>query len=192
MNTSNTTTEALQNRLGDQLRRLRLARDLDQLTLADKAGVSEKALRNLEAGRGSSLSTLLQVLRALDRLDWLDTLSPVASVSPMALLRRAPAPQGRRSEIAAGARHGHPRHRSPPLGPARWRRRARPAGRLPRLRIRPGLAPPRHRTRATDHANRCGGTGVPVPRPRPPQLPRPARPTRRRPPRRLRQRPDRC
>src|SRR3546814_3476427 len=75
MNTSNTTTEALQVRLGDQLRRLRLARDLDQLTLADKAGVSEKALRNLEAGRGSSLSTLLQVLRALDRLDWLETLS---------------------------------------------------------------------------------------------------------------------
>src|SRR3546814_13701534 len=76
MNTSNTTTEALQVRLGDQLRRLRLARDLDQLTLADKAGVSEKALRNLAAGRGSSLSTLLQVLRALDRLDWLETLSP--------------------------------------------------------------------------------------------------------------------
>src|SRR3546814_17030341 len=65
---------SLQVRLGDQLRRLRLARDLDQLTLADKAGVSEKALRNLEAGRGSSLSTLLQVLRALDRLDWLETL----------------------------------------------------------------------------------------------------------------------
>jgi DNA-binding XRE family transcriptional regulator len=82
--------EDLQARLGDQLRRLRLARDLDQLTLADKAGVSEKALRNLEGGRGSSLSTLLQVLRALDRLDWLDLLAPVASVSPMALLRRRP------------------------------------------------------------------------------------------------------
>src|SRR3546814_15691592 len=99
MNTSNTTTEALQVRLGDQLRRLRLARDLDQLTLADKAGVSEKALRNLVAGRGSSLSTLLQVLRALDRLAWLETLSPVASVRPMALLRDRPAP---------GRRHGAP------------------------------------------------------------------------------------
>ena len=83
-------TQDLQARLGEQLRRLRLARDLDQLSLADRAGVSEKALRNLEGGRGSSLSTLLQVLRALDRLDWLETLAPAASVSPMALLRQRP------------------------------------------------------------------------------------------------------
>src|SRR3546814_13234845 len=87
MNTSNTTTEALQARLGDQLRRLRLARDPDQLTLADQAGVSEKALRNPAAGRGSSPSTLQQVLRAPDRPARLDTLSPGASVSPTALLR---------------------------------------------------------------------------------------------------------
>lgn len=102
MNNSDTSTEMLQTRLGDQLRRLRLARDLDQLTLADKAGVSEKALRNLEAGRGSSLSTLLQVLRALDRLDWLETLSPVASVSPMALLRQRPERERRRVGRARG------------------------------------------------------------------------------------------
>src|SRR5690606_26989615 len=96
MKTMTLSTEDLQARLGGQLRRLRLARDLDQLTLADKAGVSEKALRNLEAGRGSSLSTLLQVLRARDRLDWLETLSPVASVSPMALLRQRPERERRR------------------------------------------------------------------------------------------------
>lgn len=107
MNTFNPSIDDLQGHLGDQLRRLRLARDLDQLTLADKAGVSEKALRNLEAGRGSSLSTLLQVLRALDRLDWLDTLAPVAAISPMALLRQRPErrrvgrPRGPRRKAAA-------------------------------------------------------------------------------------------
>lgn len=107
MNTFNPSIGDLQGHLGDQLRRLRLARDLDQLTLADKAGVSEKALRNLEAGRGSSLSTLLQVLRALDRLDWLDTLAPVAAISPMALLRQRPErrrvsrPRGPRRKAAA-------------------------------------------------------------------------------------------
>src|SRR3546814_5631842 len=80
MNTSNTTTEALQARLGDQLRRLRMAPDLDQMTLSDKAGVSEKALRNLQPRRAFRLSTLPPTLRPLDRLDWLDTLSPVDSV----------------------------------------------------------------------------------------------------------------
>ena len=87
------TADELQARLGEQIRRLRLSRDLDQLTLAERAGVSEKALRNLEAGRGSNVATLLQVIQALDALDWLQALAPAASVSPMALLRQRPEPR---------------------------------------------------------------------------------------------------
>ena len=87
------TSDELQARLGEQIRRLRLSRDLDQLTLAERAGVSEKALRNLEAGRGSNVATLLQVIQALDALDWLQALAPAASVSPMALLRQRPEPR---------------------------------------------------------------------------------------------------
>ena len=49
------TPEELQWILGERLRRLRLDRNLDQRTTAEKAGISEKALRNLEAGRGSTL-----------------------------------------------------------------------------------------------------------------------------------------
>lgn len=87
------TPDELQVRLGEQIRRLRLGLDLDQLTLAERAGVSEKALRNLEAGRGSNVATLLQVIQALDALDWLQALAPAASVSPMALLRQRPEPR---------------------------------------------------------------------------------------------------
>lgn len=83
-----TTQDELQASLGEQLRRLRLDRDLDQLTLAERAGISEKALRNLETGRGSTLATLVQVVRALDALDWLESLAPAASVSPLSLLER--------------------------------------------------------------------------------------------------------
>ena len=92
----------LQQALGERLRRLRLRRDLDQLQAAAKAGVSEKALRNLEAGRGSTVETLLRVLKALDALGGLDAIAPPLSVSPLALLdqggepRRVSRPRKRR------------------------------------------------------------------------------------------------
>ena len=69
-----TTPHELQILLGERLRRLRLNRNLDQLTTAEKAGVSEKALRNLEAGRGSTVETLLRVLKALDPLQRIERL----------------------------------------------------------------------------------------------------------------------
>jgi len=79
--------EELQSRLGEQLQSLRLAKDLDQRTTAEKAGISEKALRNLEAGRGSSVESLLRVLKALDSLEGIEMLAPKPSVNPLALLR---------------------------------------------------------------------------------------------------------
>ncbi len=81
--------DELQTVLGKQLQELRIAKNLDQVTTAEKAGISEKALRNLEAGRGSSIETLVRVLKALDSLDGLRLLAPKASVSPLALLRHS-------------------------------------------------------------------------------------------------------
>jgi transcriptional regulator with XRE-family HTH domain len=83
----------LQQLLGERLRRLRLSRNLDQRATAEKAGISEKALRNLEAGRGSNLETLLRVLKALDYLQGLDMLAPELSVNPLDLLRQPKSPQ---------------------------------------------------------------------------------------------------
>lgn len=87
------TPDELQALLGERLKRLRLSRNLDQRTTAEKAGISERALRNLEAGRGSTVETLLRVLKALDYLQGLDMLAPEASINPLELLRQAKPPQ---------------------------------------------------------------------------------------------------
>lgn len=87
--------DELQAVFGKQLQGLRISKNLDQITTAEKAGISERALRNLEAGRGSSVETLIRVLKALDSLDGLRLLVPKVSVSPMALLRHSGAARRR-------------------------------------------------------------------------------------------------
>ncbi|MBX3193781.1 MAG: helix-turn-helix domain-containing protein [Microbacteriaceae bacterium] len=86
----NPTTEEWQQRLGDALRDARLARRIDQETLADRADISTRSLRNLENGAGSSLSTLIKTVRALGREDWLAALDErVDEPTPLELLRRS-------------------------------------------------------------------------------------------------------
>ena len=82
------TTEELEAELGQQIRALRLRGNLEQQTLAQRAGVALSALKNVESGKGSTVKTLLKVLRALERLDWLQSLSPAVSISPLQLLKQ--------------------------------------------------------------------------------------------------------
>lgn len=86
---SNQTSGELEQLIGESLKRLRLSRNIGQRVLAERAGVSTRALQSLEYGEGSSLSTLVQVLRALGREDWLKTIAPVATVNPMNAVRHA-------------------------------------------------------------------------------------------------------
>lgn len=83
------TPEEMEAALGERLKALRLARNLDQKSLAERAGVSVRALRNLEGGQGSTLKSLVRVLRALGREDWLKSIAPVATINPLMLGRRA-------------------------------------------------------------------------------------------------------
>jgi transcriptional regulator with XRE-family HTH domain len=85
------TSHELEQRLGGRLRELRLLRNIDQRSLATRAGVSLNALKHLESGKGARVNSLVKVLRALDRADWLETLAPSVSISPMQMLK-----QGRR------------------------------------------------------------------------------------------------
>ncbi|WP_081087797.1 helix-turn-helix transcriptional regulator [Burkholderia stagnalis] len=79
----------MEERVGERLKTLRIHRNLLQATLAARAGISVRALRDLEAGRGSSLRTLISVLRVLGREAWLETIAPVPTINPLMLTRKA-------------------------------------------------------------------------------------------------------
>lgn len=79
--------------LGEQMRALRLRADLDQISLAERAGVGLSAVKNIESGKGATLKTLIRILRALDRADWLASLAPPVSISPMQMLKAKPVRQ---------------------------------------------------------------------------------------------------
>ena len=82
------TPDELAADLGARLRDLRLAQDYTQASVADRAGISLRALRELEAGRGSTVLTMLRVLKALGAEQGVDLLAPRPGISPMALLQR--------------------------------------------------------------------------------------------------------
>jgi len=84
-----TSLDDLEQRLGAQVRGLRLRRDWNQNQLAIAAGVSLSAVKNLEQAKGSSLKTLSKIAVALDRADWLLSLAPTSSISPIDALRNS-------------------------------------------------------------------------------------------------------
>lgn len=98
--------QELQAELGRRIRELRLSRNIDQRTAATKAGVARAALQNLEAGRGSTVQTLLRTLKALNYVEGIETLAPQATVNPVALLKTKTPPQ--RARHRRGARPGKP------------------------------------------------------------------------------------
>lgn len=81
------TPDELAADLGARLRDLRLAQDYTQASVADRAGISLRALRELEAGRGSTVLTLVRVLKALGAEQGVDMLAPSPGISPMAMLQ---------------------------------------------------------------------------------------------------------
>jgi|SRR5580693_4155389 transcriptional regulator with XRE-family HTH domain len=81
------TSQELEQKLGARLRELRLLKNIDQRSLAVRAGVSLNALKHLESGKGARVNSLVKVLRALDRSDWLESLAPSVSISPMQMLK---------------------------------------------------------------------------------------------------------
>ncbi len=78
------TVQEWRQTIGENIRNLRLQRNLDRRDLAAQAGVALNAVKNLELGKNTTTETLIRVVRILDRTDWFDSLAPTISVSPMA------------------------------------------------------------------------------------------------------------
>ena len=83
--------------LGERIRALRLATNATQAFIADKAGVTERSLRDLETGQGSSVQTLIRVLKALGVDDVIAAIAPRPLVSPLQLLDSKPRQRARGS-----------------------------------------------------------------------------------------------
>jgi transcriptional regulator with XRE-family HTH domain len=84
------TPQELEVLLGENLKSLRLQKNLDRQTLCKQAGISENALRNLEGGKGTTLKTLVRVIKALDRESWLNSIAPEVSINPLHMVRQKP------------------------------------------------------------------------------------------------------
>lgn len=82
-------TPELEAQLGDDLKQLRLQKNIDQKTLCLEAGISLTALRNLENGRGATITTFVKTLRALNHVDALRLFAPQTSINPLQLSRQA-------------------------------------------------------------------------------------------------------
>lgn len=81
------TPEEAEVKFGQQLRDLRLRKNINQRQLAEQAGVALNAVKNLENGKGATLTSLVKVLRSLGRVEWLETLAPTVGISPMQMLK---------------------------------------------------------------------------------------------------------
>lgn len=101
--TNGMTAEECEATLGRQLRGLRLRQNVDQRQLAEQAGVALNVVKNLEAGKGATVKSLVKILRALGRAEWMDTLAPAVSISPLQMLK--PKPSRQRASRGKGTPH---------------------------------------------------------------------------------------
>jgi transcriptional regulator with XRE-family HTH domain len=102
MNFEAMSEKAVLEELGRRIQAQRLNVNLAQTEVAGKAGVSRRALQNLESRGACTLLLLIRVLRAMGKLGQLEAFLPEPGLSPIQLAklkgrehRRAFVPRGR-------------------------------------------------------------------------------------------------
>ena len=101
MKTDALSDSAVLEEIGRRLQVHRLNLNLSQADLAEKAGVSRRALQKIERGQPYTLTLLIRTLRALGRLDALDSFLPEPGLSPIQLAKL----KGRERKRAGRPRH---------------------------------------------------------------------------------------
>jgi transcriptional regulator with XRE-family HTH domain len=81
------TAQELEVMLGENIKLLRLQKNLKRKTLCQQAGVSENALRHLEGGNGTTLKTLIRIVKALDQESWFSGIAPKVSINPLHMVK---------------------------------------------------------------------------------------------------------
>ncbi|QKX17178.1 helix-turn-helix transcriptional regulator [Microbulbifer sp. YPW1] len=99
MDQSQKSPAAIAEALGQRLKQARLNRDLTQIEVAERAGVSRKAVLNAEKGK-AQLEVLVAILQALDLTAQLDSFLPPQPPSPIQLAKL----QGKQRQRASGQR----------------------------------------------------------------------------------------
>lgn len=79
------TPDELESLLGEHIKSLRLQKNITRKELCARASVSETALRNLEGGKGSTVTTLMKILKSLGRESAIDAFAPKTSINPLHL-----------------------------------------------------------------------------------------------------------
>ena len=69
--------------IGEQLKALRIRKNMSQEELASRIGVSKPTINRIENGKGSSLATFIKVVQIVGQEGWLESLAPRSSVSPV-------------------------------------------------------------------------------------------------------------
>lgn len=73
-------------RLGKEVKRMRLERNMSQAEVAEKTGLDRSTVQRMEGGRAATLLTVVQVLRALDKLELLDAFYSEPQPTPYMLV----------------------------------------------------------------------------------------------------------
>ena len=87
---------ALLKIMGQKIKQLRLGANLSQKTLAERCGLSDFSISQIENGKNTSVLSLLMVLRALKELDMLNRFFEEEPISPIAyaeVMRKGRKPQ---------------------------------------------------------------------------------------------------
>lgn len=79
---------AIVKEICQNLKQIRLNKNISQEELANLSGLNRVTISRLEAGRAATLLTVIQILRALDKLEVFNAFITEPEISPIQLLKQ--------------------------------------------------------------------------------------------------------